>query len=104
MEFRQLKYFSAIAKCRSFSKASQTLSVAQSALSRQIQYLEQELGTKLLVRTSRGVEITVAGRRLEDMADQVLQYLAQIKDGVLEAVDQPVGTVVVGLPPSLAHL
>ncbi|MBK8523919.1 MAG: LysR family transcriptional regulator [Betaproteobacteria bacterium] len=62
MELRQLRYFCAIARCGSFSKAAGEVFVAQSALSHQLAQLEEELGTPLFHRTRRGVELTEAGR------------------------------------------
>jgi LysR family transcriptional regulator, nitrogen assimilation regulatory protein len=104
MEFRQLRYFSAIARYRSFSKASERLHIAQPALSRQILALEQELGVKLLVRTVRGVDVTEAGARLQEMAEYVLRYVGEIRQTLTHAAEEPSGTVVVGLPPSLSYL
>ena len=47
MEIKQLKYFLAVSDCGSFSKAAVLLSVAQSALSRHVRSLEEELGAPL---------------------------------------------------------
>jgi LysR family nitrogen assimilation transcriptional regulator len=104
MEIRQLRYFLAIARNRSFSKASEKLYIAQPALSRQISALEGELGVKLLVRTVRGVEITEAGRKLEEMSDYILRYIQEIRPTLSQAAEEPVGAVALGLPPSLAYL
>jgi LysR family transcriptional regulator, benzoate and cis,cis-muconate-responsive activator of ben and cat genes len=62
MELRQLRYFKAVAELLNFSRASEQLHVAQSALSRQIQTLEHELGTKLLDRDRSRVALTDAGK------------------------------------------
>lgn len=56
MELSQLKYFIAIAKYGSFTKAAQTLYVSQPSLSAAIKKLEQELGISLLERRWRGVQ------------------------------------------------
>ena len=61
MELRQLKYFSAVAKQLSFTKAAATLFVSQSAISQQISALESELGIQLLVRDKHAVSLTQAG-------------------------------------------
>jgi len=62
MEIRQLKYLVAVADDLSFGKAAERLHIAQSALSRQIQLLEDEIGTRLLVRHKRApVRLTDAG-------------------------------------------
>jgi DNA-binding transcriptional LysR family regulator len=72
VELRHLKYFQAITREAGFSRAAAKLRVAQPALSRQIRALEQELGTDLLVRTSKGVTPTMAGEVLLHGANEVL--------------------------------
>jgi DNA-binding transcriptional LysR family regulator len=62
MELRQIRYFNAVAELLSFSRAAEQLHVAQSALSRQIQTLEHELGAKLLDRDRSRVALTDAGK------------------------------------------
>lgn len=68
MDLRQLRYFVSVAREGSFSRASEKLHIAQLALSRHIQSLEQKIGTDLLVRTPRDVEVTEAGRALREKA------------------------------------
>lgn len=63
MDLRQLRYFSAVAKHGSISIAAQAVHIAQPALTRQIQSLEDELGTRLFERTTRGVKLTDAGNQ-----------------------------------------
>jgi LysR family transcriptional regulator, nitrogen assimilation regulatory protein len=104
VELRQLRYFLGVATHRSFSKASQKLHIAQPALSRQIHALEEELGVKLLTRTVRGVEVTDAGRKLQEMSEQVLGYIGDIRLKLNQAADEPSGSIILGLPPSLAYL
>src|SRR5215469_1960826 len=62
MELRHLRYFIAVAEELSFTRAATALHVAQSAVSAQIQLLEQDVGVPLLERSSRRVELTAAGR------------------------------------------
>lgn len=61
MELRQLRYFTVVAKLGSISQAAQELHIAQPALTRQIQKLEEDVGVILLERTGRGVKPTDAG-------------------------------------------
>ena len=65
MELRHLRYFVAVAEEGSLTVAAQKrLYTAQPSLSRQIRDLEEEVGTPLLLRNPRGVELTPAGRVL----------------------------------------
>ena len=69
MELRHLRYFVAVAEARSLRLAAEEkLNTTQPSLSRQIRDLEHEVGTPLLVRGSRGVELTPAGRIFLDHA------------------------------------
>ena len=64
MELRQLRHFVAVAEELHFTRAAARVHVVQSTLSASISALEQELGTPLLVRNSRRVDLTTAGRAL----------------------------------------
>lgn len=73
VELRHLRYFLAVAEVQNFTKASQRLRVAQPALGRQINDLEDELGVKLLDRSPRGAMLTSAGEAFLSEAKAVLQ-------------------------------
>ncbi len=108
MELRQIRYFIHVASLRSFTKAARALNVAQPALSRHIQSLEDELRTQLLFRTTRGVVPTDAGVALLRMGESLLAFVDQMREEVSRAADVPSGNVIVGMPqsisPSLAPL
>ncbi len=72
MELRQLRYFVAVADTLNFSRASESLYVSQSALSKQIADLEQELGVVLFQRDKRTVELSPAGKILLGEAKSIL--------------------------------
>lgn len=75
MEMRQLRYFSVLADELHFHRAAERLSVAQPALSRQIQQLEKELDILLFRRTKRRVEITEAGKLFLEQTRRTLEDL-----------------------------
>lgn len=58
---KQMKYFQAVVRCKSFTEAAQECFISQSAISQQIQALEHELGVKLLNRENRKFSLTPAG-------------------------------------------
>lgn len=101
MNLRQLRYFVEIAELRSFARASEFLHVAQSALSRQINQLEEELGTRLLERQPRGVRLTWAGERFRDRVLVALNGLTAAKNEVGSIDEEPRGTLALGVPPSM---
>lgn len=84
MDLRQIRYFVAVANARSFTRAAEQLHIAQPPLSRQIQLLENELGVQLLLRDSRPLQITEAGRVFYEQALQVLHRVEQMKAATIQ--------------------
>jgi DNA-binding transcriptional LysR family regulator len=77
IDIRQLRYFQAVAEELHFGRAAARLAIAQPALSRQIQQLEEALGTPLLRRTQRRVELLPAGALLLERSRAIQQELAR---------------------------
>lgn len=73
MEFRQLRYFVAVAEDGNIGAAAKRLHVSQPPVTRQIQALEQNLGVTLFLRTHRGVELTAAGKAFLGDARRLLE-------------------------------
>lgn len=103
MELRQLRYFTAIAKHGTFSKAAEQVFVAQSALSHQLAQLEAELGTRLFHRSRRGVELTESGRIFLAHATGILRQVDDAKASVRNIDGDPSGKVVFGVPHSASN-
>lgn len=78
MELRTLRYFAAVVEAGSITAAAKALRLSQPSLSVAVAQLETELGVALLVRTSRGVEPTSAGRYLLDASSRVLGDVDEI--------------------------
>lgn len=64
MEIRHFRYFLAVARQRNFTRAAEQLGIAPPTLSRQIQDMENTLGTRLFLRQQREVSLTEAGATL----------------------------------------
>jgi LysR family transcriptional activator of glutamate synthase operon len=97
MELRQLRYFIALAEEGSFTRAAQSANVAQPALSRQIQKLENELGLPLVDRTPRRVAITPAGEEVAATARRVLGELQALRESLQQTTDLLQGSVTIGV-------
>jgi LysR family transcriptional regulator, nitrogen assimilation regulatory protein len=104
VELRTLRYFVSVADARSFSKASLHLRVAQPALSRQIQKLEDELGLPLFVRGGRHLELTEAGQLLLNRAHVLLRQVAITLEEVRASATGVSGTLAVGVSPATSEL
>ncbi len=74
MELRHLRYFLAVGEASNFTKAAARLRIAQPALSRQIQDLEDEIGVDLLRRSPRGVTLTAEGKLFLEEVRELLKH------------------------------
>lgn len=81
MELRHLRYFHAVARTLSFSRAAELLHMAQPPLSRQIQQLEAQLGAALIERGSRPITLTPAGKFFYEQTLQLMSRLGEIEEG-----------------------
>ncbi len=77
---RQLEYFCAVARTRSFTKAAEELGVAQASLSEQIARLEKGLGAALFERLNRGIELTPLGEAILGKAQALIEDAAALPD------------------------
>jgi DNA-binding transcriptional LysR family regulator len=77
LDLRLVRYFTVVAEHRHFGRAAEALRVAQPSLSRQIRHLEQQLGARLLDRTSQGSRLTEAGEVFLPLARALLRSADQ---------------------------
>jgi LysR family transcriptional regulator, transcription activator of glutamate synthase operon len=96
VELRQLRYFAAVARHGSFTRAAEELHLAQSALSQQVRRLERELGADLLVRGTRRVELTEAGELALTRATRVNSEVEALRSELDEMRGLLRGRLVVG--------
>lgn len=103
MDLEQIRYFLTLSQELHFWNAAEKLFITQSALSRQIQSLEDEMGVKLFERSKRNVQLTKAGTflqeqwiRMSDEIDSVHRQAKSIHEGTY-------GTVSIAYPGSIAY-
>ena len=102
LELRQLRYFVEVAEREHISEAAEHLHVAQSAISRQIANLEEELGAPLFERIGRNVKLTPIGKTFLEHSITALKAIDFAAKQVEEYLDPAKGTIKVGFPTSLA--
>ena len=96
MELRHLRYFVVVGEEQHYGRASHRLRVAQPALSRQIQDLEEEVGFKLFDRLPRGVKLSVAGKLFLEDARRILQAVSEATARAAHVARGQSGTLRVG--------
>lgn len=105
MELRQLRYFIEVAEREHISEAAIHLHVAQSAVSRQIANLEDELEVQLFERIGRNVKLTPIGKIFLEHSVSAIKAIDFAKKQIDEYLDPEKGTIKIGFPTSLAgHL
>ena len=102
MEIRELKYFLAVAREESISKAAKVLFVTQPNLSRQMQNLESEIGAKLFIRGNRRVTLTETGRLLKKRAEEIVDLYNKTQAEIKMPQDEIVGDIIIGSGESYA--
>jgi len=95
MDWDKLKIFYAVAEAGNFTKATYVLNLSQSAISRQIQSLEQELKTQLFERHARGLSLTENGEYLFKTAHEVISKLKDVESTLIDKKNKPSGKLTV---------
>jgi LysR family hydrogen peroxide-inducible transcriptional activator len=102
MQIHQLRYFCAVARTGSFTRAAQHEHLAQPSLSQQIRKLEDELGTRLFDRLARTVRLTQLGEAFLPRAEEILRQVASAKLEIQELAGAEQGKLVIGAIPTIA--
>jgi LysR family hydrogen peroxide-inducible transcriptional activator len=102
MEVHQLRYFCAVARYGTFTRASEVEHVAQPSLSQQILKLEAELGARLFDRLPRSAKLTVFGRAFLPKAERILRELEEARTELRDMSRNEKGEVAVGIIPTIA--
>ncbi|MCI1857268.1 MAG: LysR family transcriptional regulator [Sporolactobacillus sp.] len=101
MELRQIEYFIEAAKREHITKAAAALHVAQSAVSRQIAMLEDELGVSLFTRQGRNIQLTPAGKLFLEHAERGLAEFEKAELKIKERLNPESGLIRLGLSTGL---
>jgi DNA-binding transcriptional LysR family regulator len=95
MNLRALMYFDEVVRTNSMRAAAENLNVAATAVSRQIENLEEHFGAQLVERTNRGIKLTAAGRLLADRAGRTLRELEHVHQLIEDLQGLESGKVVI---------
>ena len=104
MELYQLKTFVTVAEEGHLTRASERLHASQPTVSAHIKALEEELETRLFIRTPKGMQLTEAGERLRERAAAVLSAARDLRQEARSLGDELVGDVSLGLNTDAEYL
>ncbi len=96
MELRELKYFLAVAREESISKAAETLFVTQPNLSRQMQNLEKEIGQQLFIRGAKKITLTDTGKLLKKRAEEIMELYNKTENELNAPTTNVSGNIYIG--------
>ena len=99
MNLKHLSYFVDISKRESFTKAADDIYVSQSALSKSVKSLEQELNVTLIDRTSKSFNLTEEGKILFSEGEKLLQYIDESQNEIIEKICKSRRRLRIGVPP-----
>ena len=95
MDWDKLKIFHVVAEAGSFTSATVILNISQSAISRQIQSLEEDLKVKLFERHARGLTLTQNGEYVYKTAHEVISKLKEIETSLADQKNKPTGKLTI---------
>src|SRR5882757_10267857 len=101
MEIHQLRYFHAVARAGSFTRAAEELGIAQSSLSQQIKALEKKIGNPLFERLGRSLRLTASGEALLGPALSILQQVTMAENSLANLHTGVRGRLRIGVIPTI---
>lgn len=103
MNWADLRILLAVARARTLTAAAQTLGLDQTTVSRRLEQLEESVGSPLLIRDRKGVQLTSAGERLVRAAEQMETAVVDAERAIVGRDQNLAGTLRVTLPDMLAQ-
>ena len=100
---RRLQVFHAVAELKSFTRAGQRLHMTQPAVTFQIRQLEAHFNTRLFDREHNRIELTAAGRQVEEYARRILALYSEMDGSIRELTDHMAGTLILGASMTIAE-
>ncbi|WP_458120958.1 cidABC operon transcriptional activator CidR [Paenibacillus sp. Z6-24] len=101
MDIRHLQYFIEVARLGSFTRAAEALFITQPTISKTIRSLEEELGAPLFNRVGRSVELTDAGKVIEQQAQNIVKSFQSLSSQLDDLRNLKSGHLRIGLPPMI---
>ncbi|WLV25362.1 LysR family transcriptional regulator [Aciduricibacillus chroicocephali] len=99
MDFRQLTYFIEVARCQSFTKASEKLHVSQPTLSKMVKNLEDDLAVELIDRSARQITLTDAGEIVLQEGQKIIESMGDLSNHLYDLMHLKRGKIKIGIPP-----
>lgn len=96
MEFRELRYFLAVAREENITRAAESLHIAQPSLSKQLMELEKKLGKKLLIRGKKKITLTEEGVLLRKRAEEIVELVEKTEQEISYRFEEVAGDIYIG--------
>ena len=104
MDIRHLTYFIEVAKYKSFTKASKSLHLSQSTLSKVVKSLEEELNVELIDRSAKKIKLTEAGEIVLAEGEMIMESLNDLSIHLYDLMNLKKGKIKIGIPPIIGFL
>ena len=104
MDIRHLTYFIEVANYKSFTKASKSLHLTQSTLSKVVKSLEEELNVELIDRSAKKIKLTEAGEIVLAEGEKIMESLDDLSIHLYDLMNLKKGKIKIGIPPIIGFL